>query len=177
MKPSETKFNDVDFDNGPYLTKELNRRRYLLILLNIIVFGSVIVLLFLAKNFVENSEFHDFSDVMVMTVVIIMAFRLWGLIYYHDNSTSEMTTKERKNMLGFGSTVLSALILVYFRKSFSITILSVVVFTILIDLCLHVCENKLYYKHLIEFYREIETGVQDARLNNSTLQTPNSHTP
>ena len=158
MKQSETKFNDVGFD-GLYLPKELNQRRYLLILLNIIVFGLTVAMLHLASGFVGGDEPHRFSKSLTTFVVIIIGVRLLYLIFYHydpKGNLSEETTKDRKYMLIFSIIVLLGCVGIYFYNDFSITKTVMVVFVLLLDQCLHVCENKLYYKHLLRFYRGIE---------------------
>ena len=158
MKLSETKFNDVGFD-GLYLPKELNRRRYWLLLIETIAVGSTIALLYLASVYGGDDEFNRFSSFMIIPVVIMMGLNLIGLIIYPYDTKgkqSERIAKGRKFTLFFGISFIPVFFWIYFIFDFSIMKMGMLFFIWLVFSCLQVCENKLYYKHLIRFYHEIE---------------------
>ena len=161
MKQSETKLNDVRFDDLDW-PKKLEQRRFLLILLNIAVFVSAIVLVRLAGVYianVANDKFHIFSDSMTMVVVFITVYCLWDLIFYYydpEGKSSEKTINKRKLTLIFSISILLVHISIYYREDLALMKTGIIVFLMLIYLCLHFFEDKLYFKHLIRFYREIE---------------------
>ena len=158
MKQNETKFNDVGSD-GLYLPQELNRRRLLLLLLNIIILGLLILLLFLAGVFIGDEEYQRFASYMIVPVVILVILRSSGLLFYHydpKGKQSEMTAKGQRFMLIFSVFVFLAIILIDRLRNISIMETGTMIFIVLVIYCQQVCEDQLYYRHLIEFYRKIE---------------------
>jgi len=157
MNPCKNKLNDVGVDNH-YLPGDLNRRRILFLLLNLIVFVPVIVSLFLVEIHIDPDRPYGYSTLGTVTVVIL-AYRLLGLLLYHydpDGKQSEMTAKERKHMLRFYTCVYLVLFTVHGTEGISMFRVGVFAFCLLLNLCLDFCENVFYFKHLIRFYQEIE---------------------